>query len=140
MAALQDLRGTTLEDKLGSIGITQGNLVDIRELDTLSGKYGITVYLFFEKDLVHTRTIGQLLEEYRNVPEYERPCIRIDAFLRFTKENDPSFEHTMREFPLMVEIAAMGEMQPAGEGRPVPYVSGLMPFLDELDVDGDPER
>jgi hypothetical protein len=129
------LNGTTPAEKLASLGITEGNLIDIREMDALAGKYGIRVFLFFEKDLVHTRTIEQVLSDYQGVSEYERPYIRIDAFLRFTKENDPSFEQTMREFPLMIEIAGIGEMVSGNVGTTVPYVTGLLPFLDELDVD-----
>jgi hypothetical protein len=65
------------------------------------------------------------------------PYITIESFLRFTRENDPSFEQTMREVPLMIEIVNIGEMQSPGYGA-LRYISGLMPFLDELDVDADP--
>jgi hypothetical protein len=44
----------------------------------------------------------------------------------------------MREFPLMVEIVTIGEMQDQEYGKTVRYVTGLMPFLDELDVDAGP--
>lgn len=129
------LPGTTVIEKIASLGIAGGREVDIRELDRITRKYGIEIYLFFEKDLVHTRTIGQVIEEYRHVPEFERPYIAVDRFIAFTKENDPSFAQTLKEFPLMVRIVTVGE-KPSGDGRgEVPYVSGLMPFLDELDVD-----
>lgn len=137
MTAWTALTGTTPAGKLASLGVTKGDFTDIRKLDAIARKYGVRIFLFFEKDLVHTRTIEQVLSDYRDVPEYERPYILIDAFLRFTRENDPSFEDTMREFPLMVEIAVIGEMLPLKEGAAVPYIAGLMPFLDELDVNDD---
>ncbi|MDD1681049.1 MAG: hypothetical protein LUQ35_05515, partial [Methanoregula sp.] len=52
-------------------------------------------------------------------------------FLRFTKENDPSFEQTLQEFPLMVDIVSSGITL---NGSDIPVVTGLMPFLDEIDV------
>jgi hypothetical protein len=62
----------------------------------------------------------------------------VGSFLRFTRENDPSFERTMREFPLVIEIVHTGEMQSKQYGTPVRFIAGLMPFLDEMDVDADP--
>jgi hypothetical protein len=41
----------------------------------------------------------------------------------------------MREFPLMIEIVTTGEMQSSKDGTATRYITGLMPFLDELDVD-----
>jgi hypothetical protein len=38
----------------------------------------------------------------------------------------------------MVEIVTIGETQQHGQGKTMHYITGLMPFLDELDVDGDP--
>ena len=109
----------------------------MRLLEEISGTYKIPVYLFFEDDLARTRTLESVQEEYGQVPEYERPFILLESFLTFTRENDPSFEQTMREFPLTVEIVNIGETVPVGSTRPLPYVTGLMPFLDELDVDSD---
>ncbi len=132
------LPGTTTTEKCDSLGIVRGRIIDVRELDEKSRTYGIAIFLFFEKDLVHTHTIEQVQEQYKAVPEFERPYVRVDRFLTFTQENDPSFVQTLREFPLMIEIVTTGEMQPAAGGDPVPFVSGLMPFLDELDVDAEP--
>jgi len=131
------LPGKTAADKLVSLGIEKRRILDIHLLEEISGTYGIPVYLFFEDDLARTRTLESVQEEYGPVPEYERPFILLDNFLKFTRENDPSFEQTMKEFPLMVEIVNIGETGPAGNGRRVPYVTGLMPFLDELDVDSE---
>ncbi len=136
-AAWRSLPGTTILEKCTSLGIASGAKIDIRDLDKTGRRYGINIYLFFEKDLVRTHTIEQVQEEYKGVPEFERPYIRVDRFLAFTKKNDPSFEQTLREFPLMIEIVVIGEMRSADGSRMVPFVSGLMPFLDELDVDAE---
>jgi hypothetical protein len=37
----------------------------------------------------------------------------------------------------MVEIVTMGEMREPAHGKTIHYLTGLMPFLDELDVDAD---
>ncbi len=137
-AALTALKGSTFPEKMASIGVESGRMLDIRNLDKIGRDYGIGIYLFFEKDLATTRTISEVQEMYRAVPEYERPYIRVDRFLKFTKTNDPSFEQTIEEFPLMIEITAVGEMPGPAPGSTTPYVTGLMPFLDEFDVDIDP--
>jgi hypothetical protein len=131
------LPGKTTADKFMSLGIEKRRILDIRLLEEISGTYRVPVYLFFEDDLARTRTLESVQEEYFSVPEYERPFILLESFLKFTRENDPSFEQTMREFPLTVEIVNLGEAKPAGDKRPEPYVTGLMPFLDELDVDSE---
>jgi hypothetical protein len=136
-AAWESLPGKTHEEKLGSLGVTRDWTLDIRMLDEISRTYGIEVFLFFEKDLARTRTLESVLEEFDIFPEYGRPYITIGNFLRFTRENDPSFEQTLREFPLMVEIVTFGEMQEPTSGKTIRYITGLMPFLDELDVEAD---
>jgi hypothetical protein len=133
--AWEALPGTTCEEKLHSLGIMKDEVLDIRMLDEISRKYAIEVFLFFEKDLARTRSLESVLEEFDIFPEYGRPYVSIGSFLRFTRENDPSFEQTMREFPLRIEIVTTGEMQSPKDGTPVWYITGLMPFLDELDVD-----
>ena len=137
-AARTALHGKTLSEKLASIGIERGRMIEIRNLDAVGRDYGIDVYLFFEKDLAVTRTLTEVQEEFRDVPEYERPYVTVAGFLRFTKENDPSFARTLEEFPLMIEIAAVGEVRDSATGRAIPFITGLMPFLDEFDVDIDP--
>ena len=131
------LPGTTAADKLVTLGIEKRRILDIRLLEEISRTYHVPIYLFFEEDLARTRTLESVQEEYGTVPEYERPFIILESFLKFTRENDPSFEQTMREFPLTVEIVSIGETAKNGSERSRPYVTGLMPFLDELDVDGD---
>jgi hypothetical protein len=58
----------------------------------------------------------------------------VPDFLRFTRENDPSFEQTLQEFPLMVEIVSL-EIPAESDDSNGLMVTGLMPFLDEIDVD-----
>jgi hypothetical protein len=135
MAAQKPLQGVTPEEKLGTLGIAPGNTVDVRVLGRIANTHGIEVVLFFEEDLARTRPLASVEEEFGSSPEYERPFINVNSFLRFTRENDPSFEQTMDSFPLMIEIVSVGE-RPSGKGRNnVLFVTGLMPFLDELDVD-----
>jgi hypothetical protein len=138
LAAWESLPGKTRDEKLTSLGVTKDRTLDIRLLDEISRTYDVEVFLFFEEDLARSRTLESVLEEFEIFPEFGRPYIRIGSFLRFTRENDPSFEQTLREFPLMVEIATTGEIQLPGQGKTMQYITGLMPFLDELDVDADP--
>ncbi|MGA2917514.1 hypothetical protein [Methanoregula sp.] len=134
------LRGATPADKLGTLGIAPGKKADIRKLGTIAENYGVPVYLFFEEDLARNRSLESVLAEYAKVPEYERPLILVGSFLRFTQENDPSFEQTMDEFPLMVEIIAIGEVPLGNDTTLVPYATCLMPFLDELDFSAEPPQ
>jgi hypothetical protein len=137
-AAWKALPGKTSAEKLESLGVTRNGTLDIRLLDEISRMYGVEVILFFEEDLARSRTLESVLEEFDIFPEYGRPYITIGSFLRFTRENDPSFEQTMREFPLMIEIVTIGERQSSDPGTTIHYIIGLMPFLDELDVGADP--
>jgi len=135
--AWENLSGKTPAEKLGSLGVIRDRTLDIRMLDEIRRTYGIEVFLFFEEALARTRTLESVLEEFDIFPEYGRPYITIENFLRFTRENDPSFERTMRELPLMIEIVTIGETQEPNYGKKIRYITGLMPFLDELDVDGE---
>jgi hypothetical protein len=129
------LSGKTTEEKLGSLGIQCGMDVDLRMLDEISRNYGIEVFLFFEEDLARTRTLESVIEEFEVFPEYGRPYVCIGSFLRFTRDNDPSFEQTMREFPLMIQVVNTGTKQSPKDGTRTHYITGLMPFLDELNID-----
>jgi hypothetical protein len=132
------LPGSTPAEKLGSLGLAPGKQIDVRTLGAHANTYGIEAVLFFEEDIARTRTLESVREEYKSVSEYERPYIGVGSFLRFTRENDPSFEQTMQEFPLMIEIVAVGEHITGPDKRPTLFVTGLMPFLNELDVDAPP--
>ena len=132
------LPGSTPAEKLRVLGVEKNIKVDIRRLDEISRRYGVTVYLFFEEDLARNRSLESVLQEYEAFPVFERPYISVPDFLRFTQENDLSFEQTLREFPLMIEIVSSGTTLAGTGGYDVPVVTGLMPFLDEMDVDAPP--
>jgi hypothetical protein len=134
MSSWEALSGKTSEEKLGSLGILGGRDVDIRILDEISRKYGIEVFLYFEEDLARTRTLESVIEEFDVFPVYGRPYVSIGSFLRFTRDNDPSFEQTMREFPLIIQIVNTGTMQSPKDGTLTHYIPGLMHFLDELNI------
>jgi hypothetical protein len=134
-AGWEALPGKTTEQTFRSLGVMKGSMLDIRMLDEISRRYDVQVYLFFEEGLARTRTLESVLEEYDSIPEYGRPYITIGSFLSFTRENDPTFEQTMREFPLIIEIVNSGEMELPEYGITVRFITGIMPFLDELDVD-----
>jgi len=136
-AAWAALPGTTPSGKLAHIGILPGKDIDIRKLGTIADNYGLAIWLFFEEALARTRSLESVLAEYEKVPEYERPVILVGSFLRFTQEHDPSFKQTMEEFPLMVEIIAIGEACTGHGAKAEPFVTCLMPFLDELDLDAE---
>jgi hypothetical protein len=129
------LPGSTPAEKLQVLGVEKDTRVDIRRLDEISRRYGVTIYLFFEEDLARNRPLDSVIQEFGSFPVYERPYISVQDFLRFTRENDPSFEQTLREFPLMVEIVSAGTVLAGTDGTGVPVITGVMPFLDELDVD-----
>lgn len=135
-AAWAKVPGATPTEKLGRLGLIPGTTADIRTCASIAENYGITIWLFFEEDLARGQPLESVLAEYAGVPEYERPVILVDSFLEFTRENDPSFEQTLEEFPLMVEIIATGEQRGDGSS-PEPYVTCLMPFLDELDLEAE---
>jgi hypothetical protein len=141
--APKTLVGSTPAEKLGPLGLAPGKQIDVRTLGAIANTYGIEAVLFFEEELARSRTLESVREEYKSVSEYERPYISVGSFLRFTRENDPSFEQTMQEFPLIIEIVSVGEHRSGPDTRPVLFVTGLMPFLNELDVDAplpDPNR
>jgi len=134
MKAWSALPGTTPAEKLGSLGVAEGRILDVRFLDEIARTYGVEVILFFEEELARTRTLESVQQEFFNAGEFERPYIAVGRFLTFTRENDPSFEQTMRELPLMIEVVTVGETRLKNE-KTAPYIAGLMPFLNELDVD-----
>jgi hypothetical protein len=136
--AWSSLAGTTPAEKLRGLGIESGKMLDIRLLEKISRDYGVVVWLFFEEDLARDRPLEQVFEEFSTFPLYERPYIQVTDFIRFTRENDPSFEQTLQEFPLMIEIVSAGGMISENNRLPVPYITGLMPFLEDLDADAVP--
>ena len=128
--------GTSFPQDLERLGIVPGAKIDIRELDKMGKRHNFHIYLYFEESLAKESTLQQNLQEYGDVPDLERPFIRLDAFLRFATESDPLFTQRLDELPLVVEVIAYGEIE-AREGKTVAYIKGLMPFLDELMMEED---
>ncbi len=129
--------GTAFPPDLERLGIVPGAKIDIREFDTIGKRHNFHIYLYFEEDLARDSTLSEDLQEYSDVPDLERPFIRLDAFLRFATESDPLFTRRLDELPLVVEVVAYGDLT-TQEGKSVPYVKGVMPFLDELTMEDTP--
>lgn len=106
--------GTTFPPDLERLGIIPGAKIDIRDLDTMGKRHNFHIYLYFEEDLARDSTLKEDLQEYGDVPDLERPFIRLDAFLRFATESDPLFTRRLNELPLVVEVVPTGR---SGYGR-----------------------
>lgn len=126
--------GTTFPPDLERLGIIPGAKIDIRDLDKMGKRHNFRVFLYFEEDLARSSTLRKDLQEYSDVPDLERPFVGLDAFLRYATESDPLFTRRLDELPLVIEVVAYGELR-TQEGKPVPYVKGVMPFLDELTIE-----
>jgi hypothetical protein len=124
-----------LEKALASRGIVVGESVDVRTLRQAADQLKVEGILFFEEDLSKVEDFGAVMDRFRNVPEYERPFIRVQSFLQFATESDPAFQQRLREFPLKITIVGFGEY--IDGGLTVPCVKGLMPFLGEIDFNAD---
>jgi hypothetical protein len=132
--AYRMLPGTTPAEKLGSLGFAPGNKTDIRELAAAAGTYGIAVYLFFDEQLARSTALELVIHKFRDVPEFERPYVRIGDFLRFVEENDPSFQQVMQAHPITIEVITVAEIAANPNVPALVYITALMPYLDELHV------
>lgn len=126
--------GTAFPPDLERLGIVAGAKIDIRDLDAMGRRQNFHVFLYFEEDLVRDSTLREDLQEYDDVPDLERPFVNLSEFLRYAAEQDPLFTRRLDELPLVIEVVAYGELR-TEEGKLVPYVKGLMPFLDELTME-----
>ncbi|BBL67772.1 hypothetical protein [Methanoculleus chikugoensis] len=126
--------GTAFPPDLERLGIVAGAKIDIRDLDAMGRRHNFHVFLYFEEDLARDSTLREDLQEYRDVPDLDRPFVNLNAFLRFAAEQDPLFTRRLDELPLVIEVTAYGELR-TEEGKLMPYVKGLMPFLDELTME-----
>jgi hypothetical protein len=130
--AYRTLPGTTPAEKLGALGFAPGKKVDIREIAAAATTYGIAAYLFFEEQLARSTALELVIHKFRDVPEFERPYVRIGDFLRFVQENDPSFEQVMQAHPIMIEIITVAEIAANPNVPALVYITGVMPYSDEL--------
>lgn len=129
----ENLAGETDEEKYNSLSVKKGGKTDILDLKKIHDLYDIEVVLYFEKDLAKNSTYEKDLSDYSGYEDDMRPFIEIEKFIKFGRENDPTFEGRLSEFPLMITIISTGIIDSAG--KKIRYIKGLMPFLDEFDVD-----
>ncbi|NYT06419.1 MAG: hypothetical protein GKC04_08685 [Methanomicrobiales archaeon] len=118
-------------------GLMMGTAIDIRDLIKTAKRHNIDVFLYWEEGLAREEHLERDLERYADIPEENRPFIHIDAFTRFFSETYAAFpmspDELFASIPLMITLISCGTRS-AGR-KQVPYVTGLMPFLDEMDVD-----
>jgi len=132
--AFNDLDGNTVQEKFAALGIEPGARIDILELQRLSERYTFRSVIYFEEDMARKGDLEDDDKEYAGVPESDRPFVSVEAFLKFAREYDPySFDLRLQELPIMIEIVGVGTIMEK------PYVTGLMPFLDELENFEEPE-
>ena len=134
--SLDTVKGANFEEKMTSLSIAVGKPTDVMELIKIKRLYGIEVVLYFEPELADNSTYEKDLADFADDDEFERPFIAAEKFVEFGKENDPTFESRLKEFPLMVTVHSFGERK-TESGTPVKYIKALMPFLDEFDVNKD---
>ena len=132
----ENIPGETDMEKYASISISEGANVDILDLKNVHDLYDIRVVLYFEKDLAENSTYEKDLVDFAGHDEDMRPFIEVEKFIKFGKENDPTFENRLSEFPLTIKVISTGEI--TSENKKFRYVKGLMPFLDDFDVDEEP--
>ena len=134
--SLDTVKGANFEEKMTSLSIAVGKPTDVMELIKIKRLYGIEVVLYFEPELADNSTYEKDLADFADDDEFERPFIAAEKFGELGKENDPTFESRLKEFPLMVTVHSFGERK-TESGTPVKYIKALMPFLDEFDVNKD---
>ena len=134
--SLDTVKGANFEEKMNRLSIAVGKPTDVMELIKIKRLYGIEVVLYFEPELADNSTYEKDLADFADDDEFERPFIAAEKFVEFGKENDPTFESRLKEFPLMVTVHSFGERK-TESGTPVKYIKALMPFLDEFDVNKD---
>ena len=132
-----DIAGESVAEKMQTLGITVGRKSDIRTLGEIEDACGIEAVLYFERDLAETSTYEDDLKQFAGADEFCRPFVRAGSFIRFASENDPSFASRLEQFPMMIQVIEVGVRREGS--RDIPYIKGLMPFLDEFDVDAEPE-
>jgi hypothetical protein len=132
-----DIAGDSVAEKMQTLGIIVGRKADVRKLAEIADAFGIEAIVYFEKDLAETSTYETDLKDFSGDDEFNRPFILANSFIKFGSENDPSFMSRLKEFPLMISIIEVSERRDGSSV--IPYIKGLMPFLDEFDVDAEPE-
>ena len=133
-----DLPGDTTEEKFSSMGIIKGKSYDVLDLRRKGILFSVEVILYFEPELAGNSSYEKDLADFADEPVEGRPFVPVDFFLNFGEENDPTFKGRLKEFPLMIEVVDFGSVRGPGGGDSY-YIKGVMPFLDEFDVDVEPK-
>ncbi|HIJ07230.1 MAG: hypothetical protein XE11_2234 [Methanomicrobiales archaeon 53_19] len=123
---------TKRDGECNTFAVAPGEKVDILELEELGSRYGIDIYLYFEEDLARNSTLQKDMEDFKSVPEYERPFILLGKFIAFAASQDPKFRDKLKELPLILEVIACGESTIGGTDHR--YITTLMPFLQDMDA------
>jgi hypothetical protein len=132
-----DLPGDTTEEKFSSMGIIIGKSYDVLDLRKKGKLFSVEVVLYFEPELAVNSSYEKDLADFADEPVEGRPFVPVDFFLNFGEENDPTFKGRLKEFPLMIKVVDFGAVKsPGGDTY---YIKGVMPFLDEFDVDVEPQ-
>ncbi len=120
-----------LTERCAESGIITGKKIDLRTLKKLEDRYDLDIILYWEEERVKKADYQRDLAQFRNIPEENRPFIKIDKFLEFMSGMyavfPKSLDELLEDIPIHVTIVAIKE----GKERPVIY--GLMPFLDEME-------
>ncbi|GAB7016765.1 hypothetical protein [Methanogenium cariaci] len=132
-----DIAGDGVTEKMQTLGITVGQKTDLQKLGEIADTFGVEAVVYFEKDLAETSTYEADRKDFAGADEFNRPFVLANSFIKFGSENDPSFLSRLQEFPLMISVIEVAERRDGS--RVIPYIKGLMPFLDEFDVDAEPE-
>lgn len=135
---IADLPGDTTEEKFSSMGIIKGEKYDVLDLRKKGRLFSVDVVLYFEPELAVNSTYEKDLADFADEPVEGRPFVPVDFFLKFGEENDPSFKGRLKEFPLEIKVVDLGAIKNP-DGRDSYYIKGVMPFLDEFDVDAEPK-
>jgi len=136
---MASLKGKSPEEQLEQLKIIKNHESDIRNLKRIHGIYSdLDIFLLFENNLVDKK-IEKILSKYENMPEYERPFISVDMFIKYGSENDPTFTERLKEFPIKARIVTIGTYANAKSDVARYYVYALLPFLEDIDFESQEE-
>ncbi|NLV26305.1 MAG: hypothetical protein GXY48_03940 [Methanomicrobiales archaeon] len=105
-----------------------GMIVDIRALEQIAIREKCEVVVYFEEELARNSSYEKDQKDFENFEEHERPFILVEPFLKFQREMNPLFDEALRQIPLGVTIIRAEQI-----GKKT-RITGLLPFLDEMDV------
>ena len=122
------MKGKKMSFPVTVANLAPGAVVDIRALEQMVVREHCEVVVYFEADLANNSTYEQDLKEYAQFQEHERPFILLPVFLEFQREMNPAFNQALNQIPLGVTIVRIEQTDNTQR------VIGLLPFLDEMDM------